>query len=53
VDIPRFAQLYLQGRLDLDSMVCVRLPFSRINEGFARLRRGGVTRVVVDMAAER
>ncbi len=49
VDIPRYVELYLQGRLMLDEMVSDRLPFAQINEGFARLSSGHVTRVVVDM----
>jgi S-(hydroxymethyl)glutathione dehydrogenase/alcohol dehydrogenase len=49
VDIPRYVNLYLQGRLLLDEMVSDRLPFDRINEGFALLGAGHATRVVVDM----
>jgi S-(hydroxymethyl)glutathione dehydrogenase/alcohol dehydrogenase len=49
VDIPRYVELYLQGRLLLDEMVSDRLPFERINEGFALLGAGRATRVVVDM----
>lgn len=49
VDIPRYVDLYLQGRLRLDEMVSDRLPFDQINEGFALLGAGRATRVVVDM----
>jgi S-(hydroxymethyl)glutathione dehydrogenase / alcohol dehydrogenase len=49
VDIPRYVDLYLQGRLLLDEMVSDRLPFRQINEGFARLGAGHATRVVVDL----
>ncbi|MCW2757892.1 MAG: alcohol dehydrogenase [Nocardioidaceae bacterium] len=49
VDIPRYVDLYLQGRLLLDEMVTDRLPFNQINEGFALLAAGRATRVVVDM----
>lgn len=49
VDIPRYVDLYLQGRLLLDEMVSDRLPFSQINDGFALLGAGLATRVVVDM----
>lgn len=49
VDIPRYVELYLQRRLQLDEMVSHRLPFDQINEGFALLGAGRATRVVVDM----
>ncbi|MFX0578441.1 Zn-dependent alcohol dehydrogenase [Nocardia nepalensis] len=46
-DIPRLAELYLSGRLDLDSMISKRFAFDDINAGVDALRRGGVHRVVV------
>ncbi|MFM9272329.1 Zn-dependent alcohol dehydrogenase [Pseudarthrobacter sp. NKDBFgelt] len=52
VDIPYFVDLYLQGRLHLDDMISLRLPFSKINDGFDTLRGGGVTRIVLDMSLE-
>ncbi len=48
-DIPNFADLYLQGRLELDGLISQRLPLDRVNEGFASIRRGDVIRAVVCM----
>lgn len=49
VDIPRFVDLYQQGRLKLDEMISQVLPLAEINEGFHALRSGTVNRVVVTM----
>ncbi|MGV8872858.1 MAG: Zn-dependent alcohol dehydrogenase [Rhodococcus sp. (in: high G+C Gram-positive bacteria)] len=49
VDIPRFIDFYLQGRLLLDEMISLRVPLEDINDGFAALRDGSVNRVVVQM----
>lgn len=49
-DIPRLAELYVQGRLELDEMISLRVPFGEINTGIAALREGGVNRVVVEFA---
>ncbi|MYU22607.1 Zn-dependent alcohol dehydrogenase [Streptomyces sp. SID8352] len=49
VDIPRFVDLYQQGRLRLDEMVSRVLPLEEINDGFHALRSGTVNRVVVTM----
>lgn len=49
-DIPRLAELYVQGRLELDEMISLRCGFDEINAGLAALREGGVNRVVVEFA---
>jgi S-(hydroxymethyl)glutathione dehydrogenase/alcohol dehydrogenase len=49
-DVPRMADLYKAGRLDLDRLVSRRYPLSQINEGFAALKRGEVARGVVTFA---
>ncbi len=47
-DFPWLAQLYLDGKLDLDTLVSGRMPLARINEGFDAMREGrGVRHVVV------
>jgi S-(hydroxymethyl)glutathione dehydrogenase/alcohol dehydrogenase len=46
-DFPWLAQLYLDGKLDLDTLVSARLPLDRINDGFAAMRRGEGIRHVV------
>ncbi|GIM47956.1 alcohol dehydrogenase [Collibacillus ludicampi] len=48
-DIPRFIELYKQGRLPVDKILTDRLPLDQINEGFDRLARGEASRLVVVM----
>ncbi len=48
-DIPRYVDLYSQGRLHLDEMISARVPLAAINEGFRLLAQGNVTRVIADM----
>ena len=47
LDIPVYADLYLQGRLLLDEMITRRGPLDEINEMFDALHRGEVLRQVV------
>ena len=47
IDIPRMADLYLSGRLDLDRLISHRYRLEEINEGFARLERGEAARGVI------
>jgi S-(hydroxymethyl)glutathione dehydrogenase/alcohol dehydrogenase len=47
-DFPWLAQLYLDGKLDLDTLVSTRAPLERINDGFDAMRRGeGIRHVLV------
>ncbi|MFI1566821.1 zinc-binding dehydrogenase [Streptomyces sp. NPDC020490] len=46
-DIPRYAGLALQGRLDLDGLVSHRIGLDEIDAGYAALRDPGTARVVV------
>lgn len=46
-DIPMLADLYLQGRLELDALVSRTIPLEQVNEGFDLMRRGAAARVVV------
>lgn len=47
-DFPWLAQLYLAGKLDLDSLISSRAPLERINDGFDAMRRGeGIRHVIV------
>ncbi|MBD9725317.1 Zn-dependent alcohol dehydrogenase [Streptomyces caniscabiei] len=48
-DIPRYVDLYLQGRLLLDDMVSDHVTLAGINEGFELLAQGRATRVVADI----
>jgi S-(hydroxymethyl)glutathione dehydrogenase / alcohol dehydrogenase len=49
VDIPRYVEMWRQGRLDLETMVSRRLPLDDVNAGFAALVAGQVNRAVVVM----
>lgn len=46
-DIPRYADLYRQGRLDLDRFVSERITLDDIEAAFGRMERGEVLRSVV------
>ncbi|REJ85398.1 MAG: alcohol dehydrogenase [Acidobacteria bacterium] len=47
VDMPRFVDFYLQGRLNLDDLVSKRISLEQINEGFADMKKGEVARSVI------
>jgi len=47
VDMPRFVDFYLQGRLHLDDLVSARIKLADINEGMAALETGEVARSVI------
>ncbi|MFN0093019.1 MAG: Zn-dependent alcohol dehydrogenase [Acidimicrobiales bacterium] len=47
VDMPRYIEFYLQGRLKLDEMVSARITLDEINEGFEAMKGGGVNRSVI------
>jgi S-(hydroxymethyl)glutathione dehydrogenase/alcohol dehydrogenase len=46
-DIPMYAQLYLQGRMNLDDLVSKTISLREVNEGYAALKDGSLKRVVV------
>ena len=46
-DIPMYAELYLQGRMNLDDLVSNKISLRDVNEGYAALKDGSLTRVVV------
>jgi alcohol dehydrogenase len=48
-DIPRFIELYKQGRLPVDRLLTDRLSLEQINEGFDRLHQGDASRLVVTL----
>ena len=47
VDIPRLVDFYLQGRLDLDTIIAERMPLEKINHAFDELRKGDAARSVI------
>ena len=46
-DVPLYAQLYLQGRMNLDDLVSKRISLREVNDGYAALKDGSLNRVVV------
>ena len=51
-DIPIYARLYLQGRMNLDDLVSKTIPLREVNDGYAALRDGSLNRVVVTSFAQ-
>ncbi len=47
IDMPRYVDLYLGGRLKLDELVSARIGLDEINDGFEAMRRGEVARSVI------
>lgn len=47
IDIPRYVDLYLRGKLRLDELISRRRPLTEINEAFADLRTGELARSVI------
>jgi S-(hydroxymethyl)glutathione dehydrogenase/alcohol dehydrogenase len=47
VDIPLYADLYQQGRLNLDDLVSETITLDEINEGYEKLERGETARSVI------
>lgn len=46
-DIPMYAELYLQGRMNIDDLVSKRIALRDVNDGYAALKNGSLNRVVV------
>jgi S-(hydroxymethyl)glutathione dehydrogenase/alcohol dehydrogenase len=47
IDMPRYIELYRQGRLKLDEMVSARIKLEEINKGFEAMKAGEVARSVI------
>lgn len=47
VDMPRFVELYLQGKLHLDDLVSSHIKLSDINDAFKALETGEIARNVI------
>lgn len=47
VDIPRWLELYQQGRLKFDELVSRRIKLEEINQGFEAMKAGEVARSVI------
>ena len=47
VDMPRFVDFYLSGKLHLDDLISRRIKLEDVNEGLAALEGGEVARSVI------
>src|SRR5690606_32939865 len=47
VDMPRYVDLYLDGRLKLDELVSARISLDEVNEGFENMKAGSIARSVI------
>lgn len=47
IDMPRLVQMYLDGKLDLDTMVAEEIPLSGVNDALEKLRQGSTVRSVI------
>jgi len=47
IDMPRYIDFYLQGRLNLDDMVSKRARLENVNEAFESMKKGEVARTVL------
>jgi len=47
IDMPRYIEFYLQGRLKLDQMVSQRMKLEQVNEAFEDMKEGNVARTVI------
>jgi S-(hydroxymethyl)glutathione dehydrogenase/alcohol dehydrogenase len=50
VDMPRYCDMYLDGRLKLDEMISHRLPLDQINDGYQLMRDGASNRAVIEFS---
>jgi S-(hydroxymethyl)glutathione dehydrogenase/alcohol dehydrogenase len=46
-DIPLYADLYLQGRFNLDDLMSREISLEQVDEGYEMLKDPDVTRVVI------
>jgi S-(hydroxymethyl)glutathione dehydrogenase/alcohol dehydrogenase len=49
-DVPKIVDWYMDGKIDIDSLVTHKLPLSRINESFELMHSGASIRTVVEYA---
>ena len=47
IDMPRFVDFYLDGKLNLDAMISQRVPLERVNEAYVDMLAGSVARTVI------
>ena len=47
LDMPKFIDLYLDGRLKLDEMVSATIGIDEVNDGYAAMKAGETLRSVI------
>ncbi len=47
-DVPRIVDWYMQGKIEIDSLITHKLPLSRINEAFDLMHEGRSIRTVIE-----
>jgi S-(hydroxymethyl)glutathione dehydrogenase/alcohol dehydrogenase len=47
LDMPRYVDFYLDGRLKLDEMISARIPLDQVNDAIDKLRTGEAARSVI------
>jgi S-(hydroxymethyl)glutathione dehydrogenase/alcohol dehydrogenase len=47
IDMPRYVDFYLDGRLELDEMISARIPLEGVNDALEKLRSGEAARQVI------
>jgi S-(hydroxymethyl)glutathione dehydrogenase/alcohol dehydrogenase len=47
VDMPRFVDFYMSGKLKLDQMISQRIKLEQVNEGFEDMKKGELARSVI------
>ena len=47
-DVPKIVDWYMEGKIDIDSLITHKLPLSRINEAFDLMHKGESIRTVVE-----
>lgn len=51
VDMPRFVDFYMSGKLKLDDMISRRIKLEQVNEAFAEMKTGKLARSVITFDA--
>ena len=51
LDMPRFVDFYMQGRLNLDALISKQVPLEQVNEAYAEMLTGNVARSVIGFDA--
>jgi len=47
VDMPRFVDFYMSGKLKLDDMISRRIKLEQVNEAFEEMKSGQIARSVI------